>query len=273
MRYDRDIPFPVKQYANNAVGRDFVVADLHGCLDLFEKKLDRAGFDPERDVVYSVGDLCDRGARSFDTLCLIEKPWFRFVPGNHEAMLLTYLNVRGSDYHRASDFLYNGGYWIDELTEPQRRHLRDVLVPILFEAPLVMQVADEDCPFNVLHAEAMDKREKMLCDADFRDMTLIEKQATPLAWSRRLVGKSQRLLNEHTVVAANGTMIAEPALHPGLSLTYVGHTILEQPILHKSHLFIDGGAYMAEAGNEAAGLSLLNHRDTVRMLRAAGVAL
>lgn len=273
MKYDRDIPFPVKQYANNAVGRDFVVADLHGCLDLFEKKLEQAGFDPERDIVYSVGDLCDRGHRSFDTLCLIEKPWFRFVPGNHEAMLLTFLNVRGSDYHSASDFWHNGGYWIDDLTEAQRRHLRDVLVPILVDAPLVMQVADEVCPFNVLHAEAMDRRAQMLRDVDFLNDATVEKLATPLSWGRRLVGSAQRLLNENTVVAANGTMIAEPAMHPGLALTYVGHTILEQPILHKSHLFIDGGAYMAEAGNEAAGLSLLNHRDTVRMLRAAGVAL
>src|SRR3546814_6388348 len=38
-------------------------------------------------------------------------------------------------------------------------------------------------------------------------------------------------------------LISPQPMHPGLSLTYVGHTPLKNMMLHESHLFIDRGAY------------------------------
>ena len=273
MKHERDIPFPVKRFARNLKGRDFIVADLHGCRTLFMKKLEQAGFDPSRDRVFSVGDLVDRGPESFETLKLIQEPWFHYVPGNHEGMLLTYLNVRDSEYHSGRDFIPNGGTWITTLTVEQRAFLRAVLVPLLVNAPLVMEVDDALCPFNVLHAEALARRGHLLTNADFKAEDDIASIEAGLTWGRRLVAQANKAIHENTVVASNGVMIAEPAMHPGLALTYVGHTILEQEILHKSHLFIDRGGYLLEQGNEAANLSVLNHHDVVRSLRAAGVAL
>lgn len=45
----------------NHAGRDFVVVDLHGCLDQLEALLKAIGFDPARDRLFSVGNLVDRG--------------------------------------------------------------------------------------------------------------------------------------------------------------------------------------------------------------------
>src|SRR3546814_7017992 len=74
----------------NTVGRDFIVGDMHGCLDLFQAQLDRIGFDPTKDRIFSVGDLADRGPDSMGCLRLLREPWFHAVRGNHEDMLLDY---------------------------------------------------------------------------------------------------------------------------------------------------------------------------------------
>ena len=52
-------------------GRVFVVGDVHGCLDLLMRGLDQINFNTSRDTLLSVGDLIDRGPRSFDALRLL----------------------------------------------------------------------------------------------------------------------------------------------------------------------------------------------------------
>src|SRR3546814_19725952 len=74
----------------NTAGRDFIVGDLHGCLDLLQVELARIAFDPTRDRLFSVGDLTDRGPDSMGCLRLLREPWFYAVPGNHEDLLLDY---------------------------------------------------------------------------------------------------------------------------------------------------------------------------------------
>ena len=72
----------------NELGRDFVVGDLHGCIDHFERLLDQIEFDAEKDRMFSVGDLVDRGPDSMACLRLLKEPWFHAVLGNHEDMML-----------------------------------------------------------------------------------------------------------------------------------------------------------------------------------------
>ena len=78
----------VKKFEKNTKGRDFVVGDLHGCLDHFKLLLKKINFDFEKDRMFSVGDLIDRGPDSLGCLKLIEKPWFHAVQGNHEDMMV-----------------------------------------------------------------------------------------------------------------------------------------------------------------------------------------
>src|SRR3546814_10866998 len=79
-----------RHLAANKVGSDFIVGDLHGCLDLLQVELDRVGFDRAKDRLFSVGDLIDRGPDSMGCLRLLREPWFFAARGNHEDMLLDY---------------------------------------------------------------------------------------------------------------------------------------------------------------------------------------
>ena len=80
----------VQRFERNVFGRDFVVGDLHGCFDLLCEQMDRVGFDPKTDRIFSVGDLVDRGTQSKDALNWMAQPWFHAVRGNHEEMAIYY---------------------------------------------------------------------------------------------------------------------------------------------------------------------------------------
>jgi len=68
----------------NAAGRDFVVGDIHGMFDSVERALAKVDFDPERDRLFSVGDLIDRGPQSRDVVRFLKQPFVHAVCGNHD---------------------------------------------------------------------------------------------------------------------------------------------------------------------------------------------
>lgn len=78
---------PLCHHPANTAGRDFVVGDLHGCVDVLRALLHDTRFDPARDRLFSVGDLVDRGPASETTLDLLDRPWCHVVRGNHEEVL------------------------------------------------------------------------------------------------------------------------------------------------------------------------------------------
>ncbi|MDE2337547.1 MAG: metallophosphoesterase [Alphaproteobacteria bacterium] len=81
-------PHAVLTLPRNTQGRDFIVGDIHGAYDLLRGCLKKAGFDPSKDRLISVGDLIDRGPRSPDCLWFLRQPWFFAVRGNHEQIFL-----------------------------------------------------------------------------------------------------------------------------------------------------------------------------------------
>ena len=54
----------VAHFETNRLGRDFVVGDLHGMFDHLRALMAEVGFDGDRDRLFSVGDLVDRGPGS-----------------------------------------------------------------------------------------------------------------------------------------------------------------------------------------------------------------
>jgi serine/threonine protein phosphatase 1 len=54
----------LQHFGRNTAGRDLIVGDIHGCFARLQVALDELGFDPERDRLFSVGDLVDRGPDS-----------------------------------------------------------------------------------------------------------------------------------------------------------------------------------------------------------------
>lgn len=131
----------------NKNGLDFVVGDIHGMHDMFMHELDIVNFDTEKDRVFSVGDLIDRGPDSKKCLELLYHSWFFSVLGNHEDLL-----IKGNDsIEHYVCHLQNGGEWIKAL---HKSELDALIYLTKKEMPVHMTI---DCgsgiTLGICHAE------------------------------------------------------------------------------------------------------------------------
>ena len=78
--------------------RVFIVGDIHGCLDMLKRLMDKIDWRPDEDRLVFLGDYVDRGADSrgvVDFILEISKtsPLVQCLMGNHENILLDFLNT------------------------------------------------------------------------------------------------------------------------------------------------------------------------------------
>lgn len=126
--------------------RHLVVGDLHGRYDQFMRLLEIANYDPSSDVLYSVGDLIDRGPKSVECVEFFLGERRYAIKGNHEAMMLD------SEYF--STWISNGGTaCLNSLSD----HDRDIawLCDLVRPLPWVIDVGEneEEDAFRIIHAE------------------------------------------------------------------------------------------------------------------------
>lgn len=202
--------------------RIWVVGDLHGCRRELDALLQQHQFDPQQDLLISVGDIIDRGPDSLGCLALLQEPWFRCVRGNHEEMAVSAL--QGQDM---ALWQMNGGDWFFRLrgaalivARHALRHCR--------ELPLI------------LHLQ-LDERTVVIAHADYpaREYALNK----PLDW-QKVVWSRQRLEEMES---------GEQAGIPGADAFYFGHTPLKQPLTIANLHYIDTGAVF---GNHLTMLQL-----------------
>ena len=93
----------------------WVVSDIHGCYQWLIDELTQRDFNPDEDLLISVGDLIDRGPDSVKCLQLTQEKWFLAVRGNHEQMALDALE--NNDF---ALWTINGGIWFSRLTSSQK---------------------------------------------------------------------------------------------------------------------------------------------------------
>lgn len=203
--YELDDIYP--QLQREKMIRKFIVGDIHGCYDLFYEKLKEINFDFDNDIMYSVGDLVDRGPDSMKCLKLIKKPWFHAVCGNHEDMMIKALlyddNVRL--------WLYNGGQWhLDE----DRGELIE-LAKLAEELPYSITLEHEN--IGICHAEPPKDWN------DARNPNEYQKQS--MIWGRTVV----YAYNEPNIL--------------NIGRTFHGHTITDSIKYRGNTNFIDTGAY------------------------------
>lgn len=130
--------------SRNKKGRDFVVGDIHGHLDLLLENLAEAGFDYSKDRLFSVGDIIDRGPKSLECLILLREPWFFAVRGNHEQMMIDWAN--GDNF---PNWQNNYGQWSKDLSESEIMQWAQCLNKL----PIAMTVKGPDYKVGICHAE------------------------------------------------------------------------------------------------------------------------
>jgi len=276
---------------SNRTGRDFVLGDLHGTTDLLRALMVHVAFDPDKDRLFSVGDLVDRGEDSPGGLALLLEPWFHAVLGNHEDMMMDYLLPRSEQKYPMESgnglpdhaFLFNGGEtWFGDYR--MSGEVKDRLESL----PLLMVVGEGAERFHVVHADLVRNLMDPVGQTDslpWETMGSAPKGSgkvnrpevlfftdgdidAGLPWeeTRYIPGFDtfgtvvDALTWDRSLVHAinmqrRGLSVEGLALDtPGLSPTYCGHTPLRKPLLAASHRFIDTGGYMRKSLE--SGLSL-----------------
>jgi len=230
----------------NEAGRDFVVGDLHGHRSLLERQLEALGFEPQRDRLFSVGDLIDRGPESLATLALIEQPWFHAVLGNHELMLLDHLGYFRSRLLTGRDFTAGGGAWIVEALAQQRR-LVQRLADRVAALPMALHV-DSGVPFNVMHGDLMpigSHQEQLL-----RSDSISVHKAERITSSRDNLALALKWRTQGHRFGDHEVQLTGQALGE-LPLTYVGHSPVRHVTVHNSYVYIEQG--LARPGRRPNG--------------------
>lgn len=233
----------------NLTGRDFVVGDIHGAFHLLVAALDRVGFDPARDRLFSTGDLVDRGPYSAEALKFLREPWVFAVPGNHERMIVDmYANRETPDEDMlAWNVIRNGMAWWLEITPEQRSDLLDAFAAL----PYVIEVETSRGRVGLLHAEVprgMDWT-TFLREVEADNPTVLES----LFWGR------ERDKHDDT----SGV--------PGIDRIFAGHTVQERGVRQLGNVFIlDTGAVFGNAKDpeNACRLTMANLISATRSVLA-----
>ncbi len=210
-----------QQVSANPYGRDFVLADLHGCYKSFKRAMKAVDFDKEIDRVFSVGDLIDRGDDSLACLELLCEPWFHAVQGNHENMMLASLRA-GEDSDSWFGWMSNGGKWYSKLSKNELKLVKDLL-PLISSLPITCIVETRwGERVGISHAQPPIMDWSRLID----DKRLTGDEIWKAMWSREII--RQRKNNKVR----------------GVDKTFHGHTIVKKPQQIGNMHFIDTGVYL-----------------------------
>lgn len=224
-------PEPIRRMClpANVQGRDFVVGDLHGCLEPLRHALEKVDFHDQRDRLIAVGDLVDRGPDSPGCLRLLDEPWFHCVIGNHEAAMLAHAGTdfMGGNPEAARRHMAIGGAWLDDLWPwSDRPELRRLMAKAA-ELPHIIQVGEGEDRYHVVHAQLpLGMMGRTWTDRRLdRDWARLD--PVTLIWARRLF-------------TVNSTGLLRPHQR-GLSPVFCGHTPAEDVRTRLSHVCLDTG--------------------------------
>lgn len=243
----------------NLTGRDFVAGDPHGMADALERALERVKFDPARDRVLFPGDLVDRGSQSLACLRWLNEPWCHASLGNHERLLLAFTGhpERFLMWFHAQRY---SRQWVPKLSAAEQQQLADLL-PKVAQLPWALKVGNRDPRdghFYVLHADRWFQG-RILTDRELDHALMHERDGQKLleslTWSRRLATAALTMPAQHRQKYRHEL---------GVSLTYVGHTVMPSFMQYRSHVFTDRGAGVAALGHRSKDYEfpLLEHQAT-----------
>lgn len=203
-----------KFYEQNEAGKDFVVGDLHGHIELLRKALETIEFNKDTDRMFSVGDLIDRGPDSLECLKLINEDWFHPVIGNHEQFLINSV-LKGQS---PNNWFANGGDWVPLLENEEMDEVVILARALREKVPYAITVQTSVGKMGICHAQPP--------SADWVDVYApTGEQRHLMTWGRDWAQ------SDITVHVKN------------IFQTFHGHTPIEEAAMVGNVMFIDTGAF------------------------------
>lgn len=200
------------------MAKHWLTADIHGAFSALWCELAERGFNPAEDVLYSLGDLVNRGDESAAALQWLHKPWFKPVMGNHEAIVVS------GDIHLLAQV--NGG-WLFKASDTLQARAADMLGAL----PYFRTIAVAGQKIGLVHA---DVPEGSSWDDFTSELTKRDEGAVQSAlWSR---ARWQ---------ASIGSGLGGRDLPPveGVDWVFVGHSPVEKPTIVGNVVFMDCGLW------------------------------
>jgi len=194
----------------SANGKTFVVGDVHGCLGMLQRLMDRIGWRPEVDRLIFLGDFIDRGSESRGVVEYVleiskRSEHVECLMGNHEKILLDFLDGRDMN-----TFFVNGGLATLNSYRGETPKYGGFLIPdqhLSFFRSLKLLIELDD--FYIVHA-------------GFRPGVPIEQQTTEdLLWIRDSFIFSNYYFGKRVIF---------------------GHTPFAQPLVMENKIGLDTGA-------------------------------
>lgn len=248
-------------HAANRNGRDFVAGDIHGHFGTVEHALAELAFRPDRDRLFSAGDLIDHGPRSVDALTWLASGRILAVRGNHEQMLvdtLVYENGHLRKSGHGSTWLECGGGWWwnlndthSEDTKPrteaeQEARLNDWL-GAMRQVPYLRRIDTAAGPVGIAHTMPVyygdwSEVEEIMTDGAQRARQAafprIERAPSEVLWSRPDIEREDRSAPDLPRAMAHITFVV------------TGHTPHLEPRWTRENIVcIDTGVHIPEYGH------------------------
>ncbi len=205
----------IKRFSQNQLGRDFVSGDIHGEFHLLEAELERLDFDTDRDRLFCVGDLVDRGSDSLAALEWLAKPTVHTCRGNHEIFVKS---APGYFVELSWWVAVNGGDWWLEVDEATKWRFMETFA----ELPMLLEVETPQGLVGIVHAD-------IPCN---------------MSWSQfatRLQDGDQAVF-EYALWSRGRAQEVCTTPVEGVYRVYCGHTVFDAPKQVGNVYFIDTGA-------------------------------
>lgn len=222
----------VIRMGKNLLGKDYVVGDVHGMFTALEQLLAQVDFDMDKDRLFCVGDLVDRGPKSAEALDWLEQRWFFACRGNHEHFAINSLDAEELSFWIDN----NGGEWWLDLSPEDQEMFRQRLL----EMPLAIEVETNTGVVGIVHADIPPRLnwEEFCEQLRQRDEEVIHYAL----FSRN------RIHGTHTNLAVETSE---------LDRFYCGHTPVREVQRIENVSFIDTAAVYAKDGYDSARLTMI----------------
>lgn len=223
----------VARYPMNVAGRDFVVGDIHGAYTLLLSAMKNAGFDPNVDRLFSVGDLIDRGEESARVARFLAQPYVYAVRGNHEDMLI---EMADSEFFPEYLIRQNRMEWWTKATDQEKA---DIITAIR-KLPVVIEVDTPRGVVGIVHAEVP-------AGMSWQDFMVQIELGNETVTENALWGRGRIERNDQSGV-------------PGVGRVFVGHTPQKGGANRFGNVYaVDTGAIFADMNKDGgAWLTLTN---------------